>query len=359
MPHVVELRSLEAVEPYRLIWRHLWRKTRGASPSQSVDWFSAFTLHADAEPRVLVVCDDSRTPIGIVPLVARIESHRSGTFRTLSYPLLPGLGFCGPVTAQPTLVLIEAMRHLAAAEDWDAIDLAGIDADRHDHGRTASAFYHAELAARVAAAGSRMIVELDGSWNDYLRGRATPFVEGIERRALELGRRGTVEHVRLRPAGAMHDDCDPHWELYGDAMMLSLGSHRPDDAAVTLCTPGRIEQFRALHAAAARCGTLDLNLLYVAGQPAAFAYNYVVDGVVTVAALGCDPEFDELEADALLLRAMLRDSCARGDREVDLGTRSAMTIAWATRTVESYRAVHSRHQPLARRILNWGRRAAK
>jgi CelD/BcsL family acetyltransferase involved in cellulose biosynthesis len=356
MPHVVELRSLEALEPYRLAWRNLWRKTRGAAPSQTVDWYSAFSLHGDVEPRALVVCDDDRAPLGIVPLVVRRDQHAGGELRTLAYPVLPETGFCGPVTAQPTLVMLEAMRFLAAADDWDAIDLAGIDAERHDHGRTASAFYHAELAVRFQPSGLRAVVELDGSWNDYFRGRDAKFVERLERASLEPARRGVVEHVRHRPAGAMHDDADPRWDLYGDAMMLSLGAWDADDDTTSLCTPGRIDLFRALHAAAAKSGTLDLNLLYVEGRPAAFSYNYVVDDVVTVAAIGCDPEYADTEADALLLRAMLQDSCRLGDREVDLGGRRPTTNPWATRLVDAYRARHTRRPPLARRILDWGRR---
>jgi len=357
MPHVVELRSLEALEPYRLAWRHLWRQTRGATPSQTFDWYSAYAVHGAVEPRVLVVCDDDSTPLGIVPLVERRAARERRPCRTLSYPVAPGQGFCSPVTGQPTLVLLEAMRHLAAADDWEAIDLAGIDADRSDHGRTASAFYHARLAARVEPAGRRAVVELSGSWDDYLRGRDPKFVERLQRSALDLDRRGLVEHARHRPSGSMHDDADPRWDLYGDAMMVSLGGWEPDDDAPTLCTPDRIDQFRALHAAAARSGTLDLNLLYVEGRPAAFSYNYVVDGVVTVAATGCDPQFADMDAGTLLIRAMLHDSCRRGDREVDLGNRPA-AAPWATRLVDAYRALHVRRTPMVKRLFKWGWRAS-
>jgi CelD/BcsL family acetyltransferase involved in cellulose biosynthesis len=354
MPHVVEFRSLEALEPYRLAWRNLWRKTRGATPAQTFDWYRAFTLHGDVEPRALVVCDDESAPIGIVPLVTRREPHRAGATRMLAYPVAADSGFCGPVTTQPTLVMLEAVRHLATSADWDALDLAGIDVDRHDHGRTASAFYHAELPVRIASSGRRAIVELDGSWNDYWRSRGDAFVRRLDRAAHALDRRGLVEHVRHRPEGAMCDDDDPRWDLYGDAMLISLGGWESDEAT-TLCSPGRIDLFRALHAAAARTGTLDLNLLYIEGRPVAFSYNYVVDGVVTVAATGRDPEFADTGVDAVLTRAMLRDSCSLGDREVVLGDLPAAN-PWATRLIDSYRARYERRTPLVRRLLAWGRR---
>jgi hypothetical protein len=357
MPHVVELRSLEALEPYRLAWRNLWRQTRGATPAQTFDWYRATALHGDVEPRALVVCDDQSTPIGIVPLVASRKTRRAGSRTMLQYPLAGDSGFCGPVTAQPTLVLLESFRHLATAADWDALDLAGIDVDRNDHGRSASAFYHAELPVRIEPSERRAIVELDGSWNDYLRGRPAHLVRQVDRAENDLARRGVIEHVRYRPEGSMHGDDDPRWDLYGDAMLIALGGWEPD-SATSLCTPGRIDLFRALHAAVARSGTLDLNLLYLDGRPAAFAYSYVVDGVVTVAALGHDPAAADDRVATLLVRAMLRDSCGRGDREVDLGSGLTAGEAWATRLVDSYRARHERRTPLVKRLLSWGRRAA-
>jgi CelD/BcsL family acetyltransferase involved in cellulose biosynthesis len=79
---------------------------------------------------------------------------------------------------------------------------------------------------------------------------------------------------------------------------------------------------RETHAAAAAAGTVDLNLLFLAGEPVAFAYNYVSRGYVYGLRRGYDAGKSREGAGHVLLARTLRDSFARGDRLYDLGVGS-------------------------------------
>jgi CelD/BcsL family acetyltransferase involved in cellulose biosynthesis len=80
--------------------------------------------------------------------------------------------------------------------------------------------------------------------------------------------------------------------------------------------------FRAAHAAAARLGMVDVNLLFIEGRPAAFLYGYHHDGHVTALRTAFDASIrggigGGIGA-ALMLKS-IEDSCRRGDRTIDFG----------------------------------------
>jgi CelD/BcsL family acetyltransferase involved in cellulose biosynthesis len=93
-----------------------------------------------------------------------------------------------------------------------------------------------------------------------------------------------------------------------------------------------------MHEAAALAGCLDVNLLYVDGEPIAFAYNYVLNGAVSGLRMGYDPRFESFSAGRVLFKTMLADSFARGDLSFDLGPQvTAWKKSWMTEAASSVR----------------------
>ncbi len=70
---------------------------------------------------------------------------------------------------------------------------------------------------------------------------------------------------------------------------------------------------------AARCGGLDLNLLYLNGRPIAFAYCYHHRGHVFALRVGYDPGIKSVSAGNLLYVRLIEDSFARRDWRFDIG----------------------------------------
>jgi len=360
MPHVVEVNCLEQLQQYRLVWASLFQRTRKASFCQTLDWFDAF-VHADeanVSPRVLIVTDDDDEPLGILPLVVREERTQLGPMRVLGYPTALDLARCGPVGPMPTVTLLEGLAHVARTpRDWHLLDLRGIDADGSDGRRTTAAMNLAGMRPKVEPWHERNVVALGDDWNDYWQSRDAGGRGRIEHLKRKLARRGTVEYVRHRPRGAMYGDDDPRWDLFTDCLTAARRSWQaatPD--GVTLTTPAWAGFFREMHEAAARTGALDMNLLYVDGAPAAFAYNYVGGGTLTRIAMGHATGYAEDGVGSVLTAMMLRESHARGDRTIDFGpSNDDWKQFWATDRTKIYRASYCSPRALRPQMLRWGR----
>ena len=339
-----EIRDVEKLESYRLAWTALWRAGRRPWFSQSIDWVAAFVrLQSDRVAlRTLFISDDEEL-LGIVPLVLTTESTRGGPLRTLRYPLFEGFGCCGPIGSQPTFVLLEAMQYLARhADEWDVLDLAGIDVEEVDHGRTKTALHVARIGAEIGPWQTRRVVSL-----------RTP--EDAARLASRIDqlpvRSRCFEYVRYRPEGAMHGDDEPRLELFDDCLGVARAG---DDGAQSVLVGHAL--LRGIHETAARNGTLDVNLLYFDDEPAAFVYGYACDDCVTVIDAGMDRRFAAEHVDDALATAMLKDSLARGDRLIDLGTRPAAWLrSWSTGERVIHRAQTARPRGIAAHVLQWGR----
>ncbi|MCE9605636.1 MAG: GNAT family N-acetyltransferase [Planctomycetia bacterium] len=344
MLRTFEIRDVEQLESYRLAWTALWRA--GSQPwfTQSLDWLAAFVrLQSDRVAlRALFICDDDEI-LGIVPLVLLTESSRFGPFRTLRYPVLAGLGCCGPIGSQPTFVLLEAMQYLMRhPTEWDILDLEGIDVEAVDHGRTKTALHVARIPAEVAAWQTRSTISLAMPEDVARMPARMPSVRLQDPR---------VEYVRYRPEGVMHGDAEPRLELFDDCLAIA----RAGDGHADSLLHGHA-MMRELHVEAARNGTLDVNLLYVDDAPAAFVYGYVCGGSVTVVDAGFDARYIVDQPGEALAAAMMCDSMRRGDQKLDLGVKPRPWLrAWSNASRTIYRAQSKRPSGVASRALRWGK----
>lgn len=360
MPRVVEINCLEHLQAYRLAWSSLWRRTKRASFTQTLDWFSAYCQFDAAviRPRALLVLSDEDEVLGILPLVVREETTSLGTMRVIGFPLALGLGRCGAVGNQVSLTLWEGMRHVAESpRDWDVLDLPGIDGNQLDGRRTIGSLRAAELEADLDLWREQAVVQFANDWQTYRGSREAVRRQAIEETEDRLDRKAKTVYVRYRPTGSMHGDDDPRWDWYTDCLTIARRSRQgTTPGGLTLTTPEHAELFRAAHEAAVKVGAVDLNVLYVDDTPAAFVYNYVVDGALTTVAAGCDPLFEPHDVAAVLNWAMVRQSHELGDRSLDLGpARDEANHFWQTGTERLLRAVHYPQRHLRAQALRFGR----
>src|SRR6185369_1810524 len=114
-------------------------------------------------------------------------------------------------------------------------------------------------------------------------------------------------------------DVDPRWDLYAMCESVAHASWQSEVVNGNTLTHERVrEYFHATHAAAARLGMVDVNVLNVHGKPAAFLYGYHCNGNVTALRTGFDAANDGGIGSALMLQ-VIQDSCRRGDRTIDFG----------------------------------------
>lgn len=344
MPAVEEVNRIDQLAGYRLAWDLLLRQTPQATFFQTLDWLESYwqCCGPDQKLRVLVVFSGGK-PIGILPLVVRVERTRVGSIRVLTYPLHDWGSFYGPIGPNPTATLLVGLSHVQRTRrDWDLLDLRWVNAAGHDMGRTPRAMQAAGFRPHEQPWMQTAVVEMSGGWDNYWRGRSKKFRHNAERLTRRLADQGRLRHVRYRPRGAAEGDADPRWDLYESCCRVAKTSWQgASHNGTTLCHGSVSECLRRIHAAAVHAGCLDLNLLLVDDAPVAFAYNYVYRGSVYALRKGYDPQWAKFGPGTVLQMTMIEDGFQRGDHLLDLGPGSLHSKKeWLTSVLTSYRYTH-------------------
>jgi CelD/BcsL family acetyltransferase involved in cellulose biosynthesis len=337
---VVEINDWSALDNWRLVWSALLPLTRRATFFQTLDWLAAYGRNCPAGERLrALIVYAAGEPIGILPLTLRRQWTRLGPLRVVGYPLDDWGTFFGPIGPNPTATLVAGLGHVARnPRDWDLVELRWVDPDL-DAGRTPAAFRAHALAALGQPYSQSAEVDLAAGWDAYWASRTSRWRNNVRRNERLLAARGPVEHLRYRPAGAAEGDADPRWDLLEACLGVAAASWQSGSTTGTTLTHATIAPLvRDAHAAAVRAGGLDLNLLLVAGRPAAFNYAFHYRGHVFGLRTGYDPELAACGPGTVLQARMIEDSCRRGDRTYDLGADYLeCKRPWQTRLAASWR----------------------
>lgn len=349
---ILELNAADQLANDRREWAELLAVTPGATFFQSLEWLEVYWRHFGARQRlrVLLVFEGDRLT-GIVPLVVRRFKTRFGTCRALTFPLDDWGSFYGPIGADPSVLLAAALEHVRRTRrDWDVIDLRWMPPELRPSLPEPSFVG----CGRWEQAGW---IELTGSWDDYLAARPSQLRRTIRRCERRVGSKESVVHVRYRPQGEPHGDSDPRWDLYDACEDIARRSWQGSSADGTTLSHESVRQYlRETHAAAARVGGVDLNLLLLDGEPAAFSYNYHCRGRLYVLRLGYDPRFSDLGVGTVLTSRLLRDSFERGDTLIDYGPGSLdYKQSWLTSLEPMHRCLHYAADSPQAQLLKLGR----
>ncbi|MFZ5831153.1 MAG: GNAT family N-acetyltransferase [Planctomycetota bacterium] len=319
MREVREFNRLDDLNNYRAAWASLLRTTPGGSFFQSLEWIEAYWRHfgAGQKLRTLVIFQDGK-PASIVPLVVRSEKTSVGTLRFLTYPLHDWGSFYGPVGGDPRAMIEAAANHVRCTpRDWDVFELrwqgnpegAPVDA-------TAAAFRAAAMPVYTTIHRRTAIIDLSTGWESYLASRSSAWRKGLRAAQRRLH---DVRFERCRPQPDEAGASDPRWDVYDACEAVARSSWQAGaTGGTTLCHETVRPFFRDAHAAAARVGAADMSLLHRDGQPLAFAYAYHWQGSLYGLRMGYDATARD-GAGHVLLAELIRDSCRRGDRWIDLG----------------------------------------
>jgi CelD/BcsL family acetyltransferase involved in cellulose biosynthesis len=362
MHHVREINELDELTSYRLAWQSLLSQTRQASFFQSLDWLEPYWRHYGREQRLrAIVVSSGSDVLGILPLVIRAEQTRLGRLRVLTYPLHDWGSFYAPIGSEPTATLLAGLAHIKRTpRDWDLLDLRWVDKRGTDRGRTQRAMAALGFEPHERPWDCAAMISLSGTWDEYWASRQSHWRTNVRRSQRKVAALGAVEHVRYRPAGATHGEADPRWDLYDACERLAERSWQGSSDTGTTMSHAQIRDYlRDAHAAACTAGGVDLNLLLLGGQPAAFAYNYVYQGYVFGLRAGFDADASRDGLGSVLTARMIEDSFRRGDHTFDLGTGYLdCKRYWHTSLETCYRYTHyplgaARAQAL--RLGHWAR----
>jgi CelD/BcsL family acetyltransferase involved in cellulose biosynthesis len=344
MVEVVEVNDVDSLSQYRLLWNSLFSATPGASFFHTYDWLEANCrlFGHQFKLRVLIPFAAGK-PLGILPLCVRREKHRLSAVRVLTYPLNNWGTSYGPIGPNPAATMMAAMQHIRRTpRDWDMIELRWVPADGTAGGKTARALRAAGMFSEKAEYQWTSIVDLPSDWASFASAKSRSLRAQFKRQ-LRTFDSDEVQYVRHRPAAACEGDGDPRWDLYGICEEIAAASWQ---SAVqngnTLIHNDVRDFYRAAHAAAARLGMVDMNLVLHQGRPAAFLYNYIYHGNIFGLRMGYDPAFAAIGLGSSLILKCVQDSIARGDRTIDFGPgEREHKRRLRTRTETTYRVTYT------------------
>lgn len=364
MIHVEEINEIEELGRFRAAWESLFADTPGASFFHSLAWLETYWEHfgAGQKLRALIVLSSGQ-PVGIMPLVVCVEPTRLGRLRVLTYPL-GGWGCSyGPIGPEPAATLSAGLAHLRRTpRDWDILELRWVDPAGVDRGQTERAMRASGFQTYSTIWEQAAVVDLSGSWDDYLASRTSKWRNNLRRAERRLAAQGRIDHVRYRPRGQKHGEEDPRWDLYNLCETVARRSWQNFATNGTTLSHRSVRQFlRHVHVAATKAGAVDLNLLLLDRKPLAFAYNYHCRGEVFGLREGYDANLSREGAGTVLTARSIEDSFRRGDRLLNLGAGYLDgKRRFLTRIVPIYRYSHfppgtARAQllRLKRRVQQW------
>ncbi len=323
MADVIEIGSLEELESYRLVWDSLLPQTPRASFFHTYDWFATYWKHFGHERKMRVlVIRASGTTIGIVPLCVQRERYQVGNLRVLTYPLSDWGSWYGPIGPNQSASMFMALRHIRdTSRDWDMLDLRWVPAERSDGSSTNRALRAAGWNPEKSVYQESSVIRMtDTDWDSYFAGRSKKWRSETRRQLRALQRDSEVKFLRHRPAGAACGDNDPRWDLFDECLDVSRNSWQAQSKSGNTLCHEHVEPFlRDCHGVAAKLGMLDVGLLKIDGQPAAFQYNYCYDGTISGLRMGYDRHFSRQGLGNVVLNYTLEDSFNRNDRQLELG----------------------------------------
>ncbi len=341
MAEVIEINDIDQLAHYRMVWDAMLTATPRASFFQTLDWLTIYWRHfgQDQRLRVLVVTAMGR-PIGILPLCVRTVEHHFGPVRELAYPLDDWGMWYGPIGPNPAATMLAAMQHIRhSPRDWDMIELRWNGPEQADGGRATRAMRVAGLLTEKQRYQTTSVVEVPSDWDDFLAAKPRKYRHECRRILRRVFDDRHAEYINYRPAPARDGGGDPRWDLYGMCEQVAEASWQAKSTNGNTLTHERVRGFlRDAHAAAARLGMVDINLLLVDGRPAAFGYNYHCQGRLVGLRVGYDASAKCGGLGNALLLSTVASCCHHGDHAFDLGAGDwTFKRRLRTRTESSYR----------------------
>ena len=322
MLEIVEINELSSLAEYREAWDLLYAATPGANFFQSFSWLEVYWkfFSENQHFRVLVIKKNG-TPLGFLPLVEKNITTRMGRLRLLTFPLDNWGSFYGPVGSEPGKILATSLEYLQKQPNRvDFFELRWIGRYEGEKDLYSEAFEQAKMPFYQTLWDQTSLVCFAGGWEAYKSSRKGKWLRQLRQAIEKLHQGHQVGYICYRPGGKATNEIDPRWDLYDACEAIAQKSWQADSPDGTTLSHETIRGFlREVHVAAAREGAVDLNLLYLDDQPAAFIYGYRHEGYAFGLRRGFDAEKSSLGLGNILLWMTLEESARRGDRLYDMG----------------------------------------
>lgn len=322
MHDVQEINDFEQLFARRELWDAMLSQTPSATFFHTLDWLQVYWKHFGAGQRLrALVVSAADGPVGILPLVVRDEHRKIGRIRVLTYPLDDWGSFYGPLGSAPELTLLEGLRHIRRTRrDWDAVEMRWIERRSPLDEATFDAMRQVGWQTYRRQRQQTAVVHIRGTWDEYQKSWSSKQRNNFRRYERRLAERGQITFESHRPSGAISGDADPRWDLYEACETIARQSWQGESENGTTLTHDSVRAIlRDVHQTAAAVGGLDMHVMFLDGQPLAFAYNYYWRGSVFGLRIGFDASLSRDGVGNLLSAHAIKRSFDAGDHTYDMG----------------------------------------
>lgn len=341
---VAEINDIDRIDNFRLAWRSLIGKTKGATFAHTPEWLEHYCKHFGdgLKLRVLFVSLGNKI-IGIVPLVVKPVTTKMGTMRVLTTPLDGWGAFYSQIGANPAATMVSVMRHLQTSKrDWDLIDFRHIDQEGHDRKRTSNAFRSVGFQGSLALWQQLPLVNtLDTNWTAYLESRSNQTQQKIKTAEQNMAEIGNVVFYRSRLEDPSAPGWSPRWDLWSEFEQMNFTLNNETTLAGGHYSQSRkLEFLKDIHAPAVRQGLARIDALFINHSLAACAYGLQHAEGTDYLALGHRNDIPQEIVTALISR-MIQQSMHDGEQALNLALLGPhLTSEWKNETRRSYRCSH-------------------
>jgi CelD/BcsL family acetyltransferase involved in cellulose biosynthesis len=304
-----EWNALAGDMPFRTWdWLATWWKHYGGQRNGERELF-VLAVYADVDERT---SDGARRLVGIAPWYVDRTAIQGNVLRWL------GTGevctdhlslICKPEDAELVATAV-AVALNSEYDDWDRIDLTGVDADDAAIEKLMEALASRNCDISKQPSDSCWVLDLPASWDEYLAGISKSHrkqLRQLERRVLESNR--VVWH-RVESV----EDLSVAWDV-----LVDLHQRRRQSLAEPGCFASHM--FHAFHREVVELllerGQLRISWMELDGTPAAAEYHLAGGDVTYAYQGGVDPERLDEEPGRLSTILCLRRAIEEGHRQLD------------------------------------------
>lgn len=341
---VAEINDIDRIDNFRLAWRSLLGKTKGATFAHSPEWLEQYWEHfgEGLKLRTLMVTLGNKV-IGIVPLVVKPVPTKMGTMHVLTYPLDGWGAFFSQIGQNPAATMVTAMRHIHSSKrDWDLIDLRYIDQDGLDRKRTANAFKSVGFQGSQAVWRQLPLINTqDIDWNSYLASRSSETQQRINAAEQINSETGRVAFYRSRMEDPLAPGWNPRWDLWTEfeQMEFSYGD-QTTIAGGSFSNSKKLAFLHDIHGPAVRAGLARIDALFINHTLVASAYGLQHAQGTDYLALGRQKNASP-EVITTLIARMIQQSIHDGEQTLNLALLSPqLAKIWNNQNQVSYRCSH-------------------
>jgi CelD/BcsL family acetyltransferase involved in cellulose biosynthesis len=308
-PIVTRIEDTQSFEALRNEWAELLFKSDEKDVFLTWEWLFAWwkNLGQGSDNRLwLLTVRDNNELIGIAPFMLNKKRKAFITLRRLENLGNPECDISGIISINPQKTVNAVLKYLAQhAREWDVLELNELRLSGEATQCLINELSESQFKF-IQSVDNHYFIPITGQWEDYYNSLSKNLKHNLKRRRKRTEEMGSITY-EIFSGGTLT------WDIFQKMFQLNERGNFPD-----LYKPAASASFhKDLFEHMRDKGWLQIEMLSIAGKPAAFQYGFAFDGRYEDWRGGIDKEYEILAPGKLLMMLSLEHRFKSGFRESD------------------------------------------